>query len=132
MEMPIWAIMTLFIATVMGAMILMFGSQWMGRAGDDIGEVLPEDKEDRFIRQATISNNQVANMIEACYNGSKGEALGDAMCFSVTLENRVSIDGNAISPLVGLDANSFSIMDNKTSSFSVIWNFVKGIVEVRT
>ena len=132
MEMPIWAIITLFIAVAVASMVLMFSSEWIGNAGESLWSVFDQGEESKFLNQPTISNAGIARLVDKCHEASYGRALGYETCFSVTLDNAVKIEEAAIKSLVSIDSNKVSIRDGETTTFTVNWNFVDSTVEVKT
>ena len=128
MEMPIWAIITLFIAISVGSMIFI----WASREIFETDIVIPSNGESRLLRQPTITDYQVAKLIEQCYAESSGKKLGSEVCYSVTLDSPATIDSASISPQVNLDPSKFTIDNGTTSSLSVAWDYVNLKVEVKT
>jgi hypothetical protein len=131
MEVPIWAVVTLLLALVVASMIFMFSKQWLGGAGSVFDELTPEEKKGRMLIMKTITPFEIATLVELCYNESAGKKLNNDVCFSVTLDEPVTINPNEVAANLPLDANKYSIDSGTTKSFSVVWNYVKNIVEVR-
>jgi hypothetical protein len=131
MEMPISVIITLFLAVTVGSMILLFGTDLLGKAKTPLDNQFNAD-DSRIIRQSSISDRQIASLIEQCYNESFGKAIKSEVCFAVTLDNDFEIKSSSVSPLVKIDQNRFKVNDGKTSSFSIIWDFINSKVEVKT
>ncbi|MEM0360571.1 MAG: hypothetical protein QXK06_04520 [Candidatus Diapherotrites archaeon] len=129
MEMPIWAIITLFLAISVASLILLFGTDMLASARNALNNWFPQESP-QIIRQPSISDTQVAELIEQCYKNSYGKALKQEVCFSITLDNAVNLKSASISPLVKIDQNHFKINDGNTRSFSIVWDFANSKVEV--
>ncbi|MCX6801697.1 MAG: hypothetical protein NT067_01145 [Candidatus Diapherotrites archaeon] len=134
MEMPIWAMITLMIAVLVGTMVFLFGQQWLRAAGVSIGEVVDSSGEaDRLIWQPATSSGQIASMIESCYAGSVGKKLERGVCFAMAVDTPFAVSSAQITPLVkNVDPKKFRIYDGTTYSVMVVYDYVNGIVEVRS
>jgi hypothetical protein len=132
MEMPIWAMITLFLAVTVGSMILLFGADLLGLAKTDLESQFDGEEGSRIFWQVSMTDSQIAGLVEECYKASFGQANVKGVCFAVTLDNEADIKSASIAPLVKLDQNKFKINDGKTTSFSIVWNFINSKVEVKT
>jgi len=131
MEVPIWAVITLLLALVVASMIFMFSKQWLGGVGTIFDKITPDEKKGRMLIMKTITPFEIATLVEQCYKESAGKKLNNDVCFSVTLDEPVTINPEEVAAEMQLDADKYSIDSGTTKSISIVWNYVKNIVEVR-
>lgn len=127
MEMPIWVVIALLVAVVVGSMIVMFAQEMLRI------EIWPHqaDYTGRLIFMERISSGEIARLVEACFNESYGQKLENAFCYAITTDEQVSVNAGEIESRVDLEPEHFSVDSGSTRSISIYWNYFQSIVEVR-
>lgn len=83
MEMPIEVIITLFLVIMVGSLIVMFSQTILGNAENQLPKIDSKTGETQILEVATITNSQIALLVDECYKTRFGKVFKDETCFIV-------------------------------------------------
>ncbi len=141
MELPISIIVVLFIALIVGVLVVTFSQQTIGQAGTDLKGVTGgfsnnnANTNSPLIEVSSISPSQVAGLIDSCYSTSYGQSLGDRNCYIIHGTSSFDLGANSqtiLSDLTQANASDVNIVPGSSNTVLINWVLSSSSVEVTT
>jgi hypothetical protein len=133
MEMPIELIVTLMIVLVVGALIVTFSQTILGNAENQLPKLdASKTQETQILEVATITNSQIAMLVDECFKNRFGKVFKQETCFIVHSDTAYKIgsvdDINALTS----DKSALGRVDvgEMVNTVLIIWDFANTNVEV--
>lgn len=133
MELPITVMITLFVAVVVGATIIVFAKQSLTDANDDLGNVLenkPETLDEKIITVGTLSETGVRSLAESCAQDAIIDAeLQKRTCVIIKAD---TINLPATFEPLTVKGRDITIINNIAQGKTVFMTYEPGQIELTT
>ena len=131
MEMPITVIITLFVAVVVGVVIINLASDMITDSRDKLDAWNDEDVDDeKIIELDTVLSTSVANLAAECYKKYYNQEVESATCF-VAL-GKVSASKSAIIASYPYDKSTIDVdLSDAKNAVRIGYDFVDNKIKVR-
>ncbi len=132
MEMPVQVIIILFVVTLVGAMIVLFSQSLIDQSQNQLTEFTSKEKDNKFLEVNSITNSQIAVLVDECYQKSFGEKINNETCFIIHGKNDFTPSENQIKQNLKNKEALGEVTTETTKTIYINWNSLESKVEVKT
>ena len=133
MEMPIEVIITLFLVIFVGALIVTFSQTIIGNAENQLPTIDSKAGGTQILEVSTITNMQIALLVDECFKTRFGKVFKDETCFIVHSSSSYQIGVTDDINASTTDKSALWKVSNENSNVNTVlikWIFANTGVEV--
>lgn len=133
MEMPIQLIMTLFVVLIVGSLVILFSQNLLFNAEQGLPTLGNYDKTKQgtqILEVDSLSNAQIAFLVDECYSTRFGKVFKDETCFIVHSVAQASVDNDDINAKVSTEGILGEVDEEDVKTVFINWNFFNTQVDV--